>query len=146
MNDNKIDTDSGLRSLLSRRLKQLRTNKKMTLEESCNDINRKTGLKLIFSALGNYEHDGYRSPSLFVLVKLAEYYNVSTDYLMGKTDDKNAKIIQTTLFDAENKAHCINIAVPKNTLLSEMPFKDVQSLINQFKEMGYELHYKDSTK
>ena len=142
MEDNKITTDSSLRAILGRRLKQLRTNKRMTLEESCNDINRKTGLKLIFSALANYEHDGYRTPSLFIIVKLAEYYDVSTDYLMGKTDDKNCKIVQTTLFDNKNISHTIKIGIDKNTSLNDMSFSEVREIL---KELGYDLNI-DSTK
>ncbi len=38
-------------------------------------------------ALGNYER-GLNEPSFDVVVKLAEYYNVSLDYLFGITDEE----------------------------------------------------------
>lgn len=36
----------------------------------------------------NYEM-GKREPNLEILSKLADYFNVSTDYLLGRSDDPN---------------------------------------------------------
>lgn len=68
--------------IFGERLKQLRTKRSMTQEE----------LGLIFnpplsqSTLGTYER-GLRQPSLENLVILSRYFNVSTDYLLGITDE-----------------------------------------------------------
>ena len=40
------------------------------------------------SALGKYESDDYKDISPFAIATLAEFYGVSTDYLMGLTDNK----------------------------------------------------------
>ena len=36
--------------------------------------------------IGNFEN-GNKKPSLDMLIKLADYFNVSIDYLIGRTDD-----------------------------------------------------------
>lgn len=65
------------------RLKDLRTNKHMTLEE----LAAETGLSR--SALGGYESDAGKEMSPYAVVQLAQYFQVSTDYLLGVTDTKN---------------------------------------------------------
>ncbi len=41
------------------------------------------------SALGKYETDDYKDISPFAIATLADFYGVSTDYLMGLTENKN---------------------------------------------------------
>ena len=41
------------------------------------------------SALGKYETDDYKDISPFAIATLAEFYGVSTDYLMGLSENKN---------------------------------------------------------
>ena len=66
------------------RLKDLRVMQKhLTLEE----LAEQTGLSK--SALGKYETDDYKDISPFAIVILAEFYGVSTDYLLGLTETKN---------------------------------------------------------
>ena len=66
------------------RLKDLRVMQKhLTLEE----LAEQTGLSK--SALGKYETDDYKDISPFAIVTLAEFYGVSTDYLLGLTETKN---------------------------------------------------------
>ena len=36
--------------------------------------------------ISNFEN-GYKKPSLDILVRLADYFNVSIDYLIGRTND-----------------------------------------------------------
>ncbi|MDR2898816.1 MAG: helix-turn-helix domain-containing protein [Clostridiales bacterium] len=45
-------------------------------------------LEIDQTTYGKYEL-GTRQPSLSLLVKLAEYYNTSADYLLGRSDEKN---------------------------------------------------------
>ena len=61
------------------RLKDLRTNKHMHLE----DLSNETGIPK--ASLGNYEQENYPVPHPIIL-QLADYYGVSTDYLLGITD------------------------------------------------------------
>ena len=66
------------------RLKDLRVvDKHLTLEQ----LAAQTGLSK--SALGKYETDDYKDISPFAIATLAEFYGVSTDYLMGLSENKN---------------------------------------------------------
>src|SRR5690606_35452337 len=66
------------------RLKQLRQEKNLTRKELANK------LQLSYWALSKYE-TGERFPDPDILNKIADYFSVSLDYLMGKTDIRNPK-------------------------------------------------------
>ena len=68
---------------ISERLKDLRVERHLTLEQ----LAEQTGLSR--SALGLYESDDYKDISPFAIATLADFYGVSTDYLMGLTETKN---------------------------------------------------------
>lgn len=68
---------------LQERLKDLRVERGLNLEQ----LAEKTGLSK--SALGSYESDEFKDVSHYALVKLAKFYGVSTDYLLGLTATKN---------------------------------------------------------
>ena len=66
------------------RLKDLRvSDRHLTLEQ----LAEQTGLSK--SALGKYESDDYKDISPFAIATLAKFYGVSTDYLMGLSENKN---------------------------------------------------------
>jgi len=62
--------------MLGKQLKMLRDLKKKNQQEVCSALNIEQ------STLANYENDK-RIPKLDILIKLAEYYNVSVDCLLG---------------------------------------------------------------
>lgn len=64
------------------RLKQLREEKNLSRDELANKLN------LSYSAIAKYE-TGNRSPDDETKKKIAEYFNVSLDYLMGVSDIRN---------------------------------------------------------
>lgn len=66
------------------RLKDLRVEKGLKLEE----LTDKTGISK--SALGSYENDEdrYKEINHGNLLKLADFYQVSVDYLLGLTDNR----------------------------------------------------------
>lgn len=68
---------------IQERLKDLRTERHLKLE----DVAAATGISK--SALGNYENDDYREISHRSVITLAEFYNVSTDYLLCLTENRN---------------------------------------------------------
>ena len=65
------------------RLKDLRVEQGLTLEQ----LAEATGISK--SALGSYETDDYKDISPFSITTLANYYGVSTDYLLGVSEIKN---------------------------------------------------------
>ena len=68
---------------IQERLKDLRVEHGLTLEQ----LSAETGISK--SALGKYEADEFRDISPFSMVELAKFYGVSTDYLLGLTEQKN---------------------------------------------------------
>ena len=68
---------------IQERLKDLRVERSLTLEQ----LSAETGISK--SALGKYEADDFKDISPFSMVELAKFCGVSTDYLLGLTEQKN---------------------------------------------------------
>ena len=74
------------------RLRALRRGQKMTLAQLATALNQmptadKTTRKNTAAQIGNWERD-LRTPSYLEVRKLAEFFNVTTDYLSGKSDQE----------------------------------------------------------
>ena len=98
----------------SERLKQLRTNKKLTQRELAKLLNLSNG------SIAMYE-TGKRKPDFNILEKIADFFNVSVDYLLGrktpgrpkddmsdrvsKLPEKRKEMIETmiTVFESEQQ-------------------------------------------
>lgn len=82
---------------IQERLKDLRVNDRgLTLEQ----LAEATGLSR--SALGNYETNEFKDISPFSIATLAQFYGVSTDYLLGLVEQKNhpdAEVLDLHLSD-----------------------------------------------
>ncbi len=66
------------------RLKELRKVKNLTQQELANKVD------LVKSSISAYEK-GLKYPSVEVLIKLCNCFNVSADYLLGLSDEKEIK-------------------------------------------------------
>ncbi len=66
------------------RLKELRKSKHITQQELAEAVN------LVKSSISAYEKD-LKYPSIDVLIKLSNYFDVSCDYLLGLTDNIEIK-------------------------------------------------------
>lgn len=67
-------------STFSERLKIARKEKSVTMKELSQ------ALSIPLTTYANYEQ-GKREPPLWLLAKLCDYFDVSADYLIGRTDD-----------------------------------------------------------
>ena len=74
-------------NIVGNRLKKLRTEQQLTMEMMVEDFNMKFGENLNTSQVSRWEN-GKTDPGLSTGAKLAMYYNVSLDYLIGLTDVK----------------------------------------------------------
>ena len=72
-------------NMIGRKLKELRKEHKIFQEELARALDVTT------SSVGHYEIDS-KNPSYEVLVKISRYFCVSTDWLLGVTNDKNKSI------------------------------------------------------
>lgn len=104
------------------RLKLLRKQKQLTLRELSKEIH------VSFSTLGKYERSE-REPDFETLNKLADFYDVSTDYIMCRTDDRNLYRNQ----DEAKSAIKRKVLKFKDEDLSHLPEKDIE-LINEMIE------------
>ena len=68
---------------IGERLKDLRVERRLTLEQLAAEVG------ISKSALGKYEADNGKDISPYSILLLADYYGVSCDYLMGRTETKN---------------------------------------------------------
>ena len=70
--------------ILSERLKQLRTERKLTQQNLADHL----GVKLRTYQYYESDADDSHRPDLETLVVLADFYDVSVDYLIGRSDTK----------------------------------------------------------
>ncbi|MGB9804366.1 MULTISPECIES: helix-turn-helix domain-containing protein [Desulfofundulus] len=68
------------KEVFGQRLRQLRQESKLSLEQ----LGKKIGVAK--QTVGHWE-TGYRLPPLDVAVVLADFFDVSLDYLVGRSDD-----------------------------------------------------------
>lgn len=68
---------------IQERLKDLRVERGLTLEQLAEQT------RLSKSALGSYEAEDFKDISHYALIKLAKYYGVTADYLLGLSEAKN---------------------------------------------------------
>lgn len=68
--------------MFKKRLKYLRTEKKLTQKQLADILHMQN------TAISKYEL-GERNPDQDTLIKLAQYFNVSLDFLMGNSDIRN---------------------------------------------------------
>lgn len=68
---------------IQERLKDLRVERGLTLEQLAEQTH------LSKSALGSYEAEDFKDISHYTLIKLATFYGVTADYLLGLSETKN---------------------------------------------------------
>lgn len=116
-------------NILGERLKKLRMQKEKLQKDIANYLSITT------SAYGYYEK-GERQPNPEMLLKLAEYFNVTTDYLLGRTDipnndfikDIDSKITENNLHIAANS----KVDLGKLAKLDNKTAKLINTLIDDF--------------
>ena len=69
---------------LAERLKELRKEKGVRQEQVA------VAVDISMSAYCNYEQ-GKREPTASVLIRMADYYDVSVDYLLGRSDNRQLR-------------------------------------------------------
>lgn len=109
-----------------KRLKHLRQEKGLTQVELGKVFN------VTNVAVTKWESDD-RFPDKIILIKIADYFNVSLDYLLCRTDNPDAKVYNTTI-DGDN----IDVEIHKDYPHDLSP-EEVEVLINQLKTVGFDV-------
>ncbi|AWK51016.1 XRE family transcriptional regulator [Clostridium beijerinckii] len=84
------------------------------------------------ATITNWEK-GNRFPKDDVLIKIADYFDCSTDYLLGRTDDKLSKVYSGMLHN-----QTIEIEIDKG-YPHELTAEDVQNIIRQLDAVGLDV-------
>ena len=71
------------------RLRELRTERSLTMDQFCDQYNAKMGAKLNKSTVSRYEN-GTQEPMLTTVASFAEFFGVSPTYLIGDSSEINA--------------------------------------------------------
>ncbi|MGP1439888.1 MAG: helix-turn-helix domain-containing protein [Treponema sp.] len=116
---------------LQERLKDLRIEHDLYLEELAN----LTGISK--SALGNYESDDFKEINHGNLITLAKFYNVSTDYILGLTENrKHPNTDLNNLHLSDDMVDLLTSGKINNRLLCEIvthdKFKEIMANIEIF--------------
>lgn len=119
--------------MLGTRLKDLRNQEKLTQKQLAEKIN------VTHVSISGYE-SGNRSPDTDTLQRLADFFGVSTDYLLGRSD--TAALTPQEIEEAEFQAFNNN---PKlNTFYKELPESDEEA-VERLREI-WEIIKKDFNK
>ena len=89
-----------------RRLRELREEKELTQEQFGEIFNFKKAL------ISKYENDKLQ-PSIETINSLADYFDVSSDYLLGRTDNRNTANIKLTNDYSKDTEELVNMIFPK---------------------------------
>jgi transcriptional regulator with XRE-family HTH domain len=121
-------------SKFAERLKKLRESRGLSQEACAKNFGIAT------NTIGMYE-SGYREPNIERLNQLATFFNVSLDYLVGRTDDptKNYKPVTRELLDMLHLSDDEIFALGSHTLdgkvLSREEFKTIIATIRQRRQL-----------
>lgn len=108
--------------MLGKRLKKLRTDKKLTQEELGKKIN------VTKVSISGYEN-GNRSPDTETLQRIADIFDVSTDYLLGRTENPDTTGDEKSLYMSKIATEFPDV---------DLMFKDMESLTAEQMEEVYD--------
>lgn len=110
-------------SKLGERLKELREEKGLLGKDLAKVFNVES------ATITNWEK-GNRCPKDDTLIKLADFFDCSLDYLLGRTDNKSSKV-----YSHEIDNSTVEIEIDKNYPYDLTP-EDVENILNQLKAVG----------
>ena len=112
---------------ISKKLKELREEKGY-LQKFIAD---KIGVRS--NTLSGYEN-GTRSPDPEMILKLAELYDVSTDYLLGRTNNRNNKTVDDIDEELQELLSEMNVWYKNEPEDKELKLRMLRKMIQSFEE------------
>lgn len=122
-------------NIISSRIKELRTSLELTQAEFAESINTTQ------AALSGYER-GDRTPSLDILINIAQKYNVSIDWLCGLSETKDLSLKLTTYTDLIKILLLLNDAPEICKNFSEQKYSATDFFSNNFSTLLLEINDK----
>ena len=111
-------------SILGNNIKYLREKNNLSQKELANILN------IANSTLSQYE-SGDRVPSDDIKIKIADYFNVSLDYLLGRTSNPNKTLVS---IEEEFEDPEIKILARSARSLTPEQLKAVQAVIDSYEK------------
>lgn len=108
--------------VLKSRLKLLRENIGLNQKEMAKELN------MSYTTYNNYEN-GIRTPDIEILKYIANYFNCTIDYLVGRTDKPNLELIDKNLPQELIDSGIQAIKVFKGLKVEDLTPQDIQYLI-----------------
>ena len=133
------DVNIEMKKVFAHRLKCLRIDRGLTYKELALKLKQNYDVEVSYGTLCNYER-AYRIPTLPLLIQIADFFEVTNDYLLGASDDKNCKILQTDFLDENKNHHILKLGIDIKADLESMEYKDLKELILKIKEMGLDFN------
>lgn len=100
---------------------------KLRKEKELNQSDLARSLSVAKQTVSNWEN-GNRKPDSDMLIKIADYFDVSVDYLLGRTDNRNYSIIKTNYKGKE-------IELVVNSKSNSYTQEQIQNLIDKLASM-----------
>ena len=110
-------------SVFGNRMKELRQKNNVTLDKLADKINSTK------ATLSRYENDK-RTPDIDFIYKIAEYFNVTTDYLLGRTDDPNICVIREEALPFELQGKVDAIEIVQDALDKGISKETIEEILN----------------
>ncbi|MEG2251381.1 MAG: helix-turn-helix transcriptional regulator [Bacilli bacterium] len=127
-----------MNEIFGKRFKQLRVDTKLKQQDFVETFNKKYNFNFTRQAISLYEN-GKRIPEIDALTSFADYFGVTVDYLLGRTDQRNLHMEKPTLDEG-----ITTIAAHKINVNEELP-DDAIEKINEYIRL-VELDYKNNNK
>lgn len=90
-------------------------------------------MKVEPATITNWEK-GNRFPKEDVLIKIADYFNCSIDYLLGRTEDKNSIV-----YSGKYNNEVVEIEIHKDCPI-KLSTKDIEKLIEELEYAGFDVN------
>lgn len=117
---------------LSKRLEECRKKKGVKQSEAADRIN-------VHRSMISYYESGARKPNLENLIMLADFYNVSLDYLIGRTDtpttDKDLRFICDYTGLSDKTVTLLHSRIIEQVPRREKLFKFINKFITDFADL-----------
>lgn len=113
-------------SMFGDRLKELRENKNLMSKDFAKIMNVEP------ATVTNWEK-GNRFPKEEILIKIADYFNCSIDFLLGRTDDPTSIV-----YSGNYNNQVIEFEIDKNCP-QKLSAEDIQNLISQLEAVGFDV-------
>jgi transcriptional regulator with XRE-family HTH domain len=124
-------------STFGNRFKELRFEKRLTQQELADDFNKKYHYTFGKPAISQYENDK-RTPELDALLKFADYFGVSVDYLLGRNDVKYTAVNNSDEQQDKDKFEVAMKSVMSFLMDEEIPEEDKEALFRDISELFWQ--------